>query len=158
MTTRTSGQPRSAAPGRRRSGYRPSQPASARAVAARLLLVGVAPATVTTAWTAINALLAAAYGQPSRASLETRPRVWASWGRTPYTQQELQLMAPDEAASVITAWRRDPNKPLVGPRELARTLQIVVKSAPGAMGRNPVENRNAPARADVPRVLHARAR
>ena len=41
------------------------------------------PATVTTAWTAVVAVLAGAYGEPSRAALEQRPRVEAAWGRTP---------------------------------------------------------------------------
>jgi hypothetical protein len=96
------------------------------------------PATVTTAWTPITALLAAAYDQPCRDALEQRPRVWASWGHTPYAEEELRAMAPDEAACMIAAWRPDPGKPLTGPRELARTLESVVKSAPALWAAMPL--------------------
>jgi len=96
------------------------------------------PATVTTAWAAVAALLAAAYGQPCRDALEQRPRVWASWGRTPYAEGELRAMAPDEAARVIAAWRPDPGKPLAGLRELARTLESIVKSAPALWAATPL--------------------
>ena len=96
------------------------------------------PATVTTAWAAISAILAAAYGQPSRTALEQRPRVWASWGRTPYTEPELRAMAPDEAARMIASWRPGPDRPLTGSRELARTLESVVKSAPALWAATPL--------------------
>lgn len=96
------------------------------------------PATVTAAWAPVVALIAAAYGQPCRDALETRPRFWASWGRTPYAEGELRAMAPDEAARMIAAWRPDPGKPVTGPRELARALESVVKSAPSLWAATPL--------------------
>ena len=97
------------------------------------------PATVTMAWAAISTLLAVAYGQPGRTALEQRPRVWASMGRSPYTEQELRAMTPGEAACTIAAWRPDPGKPLGGSRELARTLESVVKSAPALWAAAPLQ-------------------
>jgi hypothetical protein len=97
------------------------------------------PATVTAAWASISTLLAAAYGQPSKAGLETRPRVWASWGRSPYTEQELQAMGPDETAFMIAAWRPDTGDFLAGPRELARTLERIVKADPALWAATPLQ-------------------
>ena len=47
-------------------------------------------------------------------------------------------MAPDEAARMIAAWRPDPGKPVTGPRELARALESVVKSAPSLWAATPL--------------------
>ena len=96
------------------------------------------PAPVITAWASVTALLAAAYGQPCRDALEQRPRVWAYWSRTPYAEGELRAMAPDEAARMIAAWRPNPGKPQAGSRELARTLESVVKSAPTPWAATPL--------------------
>lgn len=95
-------------------------------------------ATVTTAWTAVAAVLAAAYGEPSRAALEQRPRVEVAWGRTPISQEELRRMAPDEAARLIAAWRPGRDHPLTGPRELARTLESIVQSDPALWAATPL--------------------
>lgn len=97
------------------------------------------PSAVTTAWASVTAVLGAAYGQPTRAALEKRPRVEAAWGQSPFTAGELQAMPPDAAAVTIAAWRPGSGQPLTGPRELARTLQAVVKADPAAWAATPLQ-------------------
>jgi hypothetical protein len=96
------------------------------------------PATVTTAWTAVVAVLAGAYGEPSRVALEQRPRAEAAWGRTPISEDELRAMTPDDAARSIAAWRGGRGYSLTGPRELARTLESIVKSDPALWAATPL--------------------
>ncbi len=96
------------------------------------------PVAVTTGWTAVIAVLSAAYGEPSPAALEQRPRVEASWGRTPISEKELRGMTPDDAARLIAAWRPGRGYPLSGPRELGRTLETVVKADPALWAATPL--------------------
>jgi hypothetical protein len=96
------------------------------------------PATVTAAWAAVVAVLAGAYGEPSRTALEQRPRAEAEYGRTPISEEDLRAMTPDNAARLIATWRPDPAHPLAGPRELARTLEDVVKSDPTLWAATPL--------------------
>jgi hypothetical protein len=96
------------------------------------------PETVTAAWTAVVAVLAGAYGEPSRSALEQRPRTVAFYGRSPISEEELRTMAPDHAARLIAAWRPDPAQHSIGPRELARSLEAVVKSEPNKWGATPL--------------------
>jgi hypothetical protein len=96
------------------------------------------PATVTIAWSAVVSVLAGAHGEPSRAALEQRPRVEAAWGRTPISQEELRGMAPHLAARLIATWRPERDHPLTGPRELARTLESIVKSDPASWAATPL--------------------
>jgi hypothetical protein len=96
------------------------------------------PVAVTTGWTAVIAVLSAAYGEPSPAGLEQRPRVEASWGHTPISEKELRGMTPDDAARLIAAWRPGRGYPLSGPRELGRTLETVVKADPALCAATPL--------------------
>jgi hypothetical protein len=96
------------------------------------------PETVTAAWAAVVAVLAGAYGEPSRSALEQRPRVEAAYGRTPISEKDLQAMTPDDAARLIAAWRPEHAHPLTGPRELARSLEAVVKSDPTLWAATPL--------------------
>jgi hypothetical protein len=96
------------------------------------------PVTVTPAWAAVVAVLAGAYGEPSRSALEQRPRAWAARGGTPISEAELRAMTPDYAARLIATWRPDPARPLNGSRELARTLESVVKSNPASWAATPL--------------------
>jgi hypothetical protein len=96
------------------------------------------PAAVTTAWSPTAAVLAAAYGEPSRGALAQRPRVYTARGHTPVAQQELRDMAPDDAARMIAGWRPDPSRPLAGSRELARTFEDIVKTDPAVYAATPL--------------------
>ena len=96
------------------------------------------PATVTESWTGVMAVLSGRYGEPTRSALERRPTAFAEWGRTPITESELRDMTPDNAASLIAAWRPDPRRLQIGTRELARTLQAAVKSEPARWAATPL--------------------
>jgi hypothetical protein len=96
------------------------------------------PGTVTAAWASVITVLAGAYGEPSRAALEQRPRVLSAWGNTPISEDELRAMTPHHAARLIATWRPDPARPLTGSRELARALETVVKSDPASWAATPL--------------------
>jgi hypothetical protein len=98
----------------------------------------VLPAPVVGSWTVVVAVLASAYGEPQRSSLEHRPTIGAGWGHSPMTEDDLRSLSPDEAARRIAAWRKDPTDWLVGPRELARTLEAVTKADPTRWAASPV--------------------
>jgi hypothetical protein len=96
------------------------------------------PQTVTMAWAAVIAVLAGAYGEPSRSSLEQRPQARAAWGRSPVSEDELRKMTPDEAARLIAAWRPQHGDSLTSSRELARTLETAVKADPALWAATPL--------------------
>ncbi len=91
------------------------------------LLPGVAGA-----WAGPASVIAAAYGQPTRDTLERRRRAEFSFGRSPIAVQQLQELTTVEAAQAIASWRPDPSEWLLSARELARTIETVVKSAPAS--------------------------
>jgi len=62
----------------------------------------------------------------------------AARGGTPISEAELRAMTPDYAARLIATWRPDPARPLNGSRELARTLESVVKSNPASWAATPL--------------------
>lgn len=82
-------------------------------------------------WAQPLSIIAAAYGTPTRETLTKRQRVEGGWGRSPMTADELAAMTPVEASRAVSAWRPDPSDWLVSARELARTLEGVVKANPG---------------------------
>ncbi|MEZ5222216.1 MAG: hypothetical protein R2743_12035 [Ilumatobacteraceae bacterium] len=92
---------------------------------------GLLPESVIAAWLPVASVMGAAYGRPGRQALQKRARVEAGWGRSPMTADELGALQPIEAAAAIAAWRPDPSEFLVSARELARTLEEVVKNDPG---------------------------
>jgi hypothetical protein len=90
--------------------------------------VGVLPEAATGPWAKPVSVMAAAYGRPTRESLEKRRRVEVSSGRSPMSSEELESLPVGEAAARISAWRPDPSQWLVSARELARTLETIVKN------------------------------
>ena len=88
------------------------------------------PEPVISAWQPVASVLGAVYGRPGRQALQRRPRVEAAWGRSPMTVDELRAIKPFEAAARISAWRPNASDFLVSARELARTLEEVVRSEP----------------------------
>ncbi len=92
--------------------------------------VALLPAGVAGGWARPVSVIAAAYGQPTRDTLEKRRRAEFSFGRSPIAVQQLQELTPVEAAQAIASWRPDPSEGLVSARELAGTLETLVKSTP----------------------------
>lgn len=99
---------------------------------------GVLPQQVIGLWSQPVSIIAAAYGRPTRDALERRQRVEMGFGQSPMTADELAAIPPIEAARKISAWRPDPSAWLVGARELARTLEEVVKNNGDAWLESPV--------------------
>jgi hypothetical protein len=98
----------------------------------------VLPEQAVAAWSQPASIIAAAYGTPTREALKKRRRVEVGSGRSPMTAQEITAMPPIEAARIISAWRPDPSEWLVGARELARTLEAVVKGSRAAWLESPL--------------------
>lgn len=99
---------------------------------------GVLPETAIGPWQQPAAVIAGAYGRPGRETLEKRNRVEASFGRSPMSTQELVALPVAEAVGRISAWRPDPSAWLVSARELARSLEAVVKTSSGPWLESPV--------------------
>jgi hypothetical protein len=98
------------------------------------------PAPCTNEWTKAGALMAAAYGPATREALEKRSdRVEFSSGRSPLRDEELKGLAPGDAAVMIAEWKPDPSEWLVSARELARTLEQLVKDDPEAWTESPLD-------------------
>ena len=101
---------------------------------------GLLPPSVTTAWATAVAIMSGAFGEPSRAALEHRPRtVEFSSGQSPLSESDLRAMTPDDAARWIASWRPNPSQWLVSARELGRTLEAVVKANPASWARSPLK-------------------
>lgn len=90
--------------------------------------VGVLPEAAIGPWAQPVSVIAAAYGRPSREALEKRQHVEVSSGRSPISFEEFQSLSVPEAAARISAWRPDPSERLVSARQLARTVEAVMKS------------------------------
>jgi hypothetical protein len=86
------------------------------------------PPQATTAWTTAVAIMSAAYGQPSRETLEQSNDTELSYGHSPLSDDDMRAMQPDDAARWIAAWRPDPSQRLASARALGRTLQAAVKA------------------------------
>jgi hypothetical protein len=90
----------------------------------------VLPEHTLTRWEQPIAYVNAQYGQPQAEALDQRFFPEAQWGQSPYCQEELVRLPVLEAAALIAEWRPDDASgwALVGARELARTLEMVVKA------------------------------
>jgi len=90
---------------------------------------GILPQETQINWHPTITFLADAFGPPpGRQALEIQPHVEMGWGQSPFTKEELVVLEPLEAVSKIAKWRPDPSQFLVNARDLARTLEEVVKS------------------------------
>jgi hypothetical protein len=92
---------------------------------------GLIPDQVVGAWVQPAAVISAAFGTPTRETLEKRHRVEVASGRSPMADDDLSAMTPFDASRAIARWRPDPSEWLVSARELARSLENVVKANPG---------------------------
>lgn len=80
------------------------------------------------AWAGPASVVAGAYGRPGRETLRTRRHGEVLHGRSPITAEELESLSVTEASSRISGWRPDPTEWGVSARQLARTLEVVVKA------------------------------
>lgn len=96
------------------------------------------PDPVSTDWSKAIAVLSGAFGPTSRESLVTRSSVEVGHGTSPLSEADLRAMDITTAAKWIARWRPDPNAWMVGSRELARTLEAVVKKAPHLWAASPI--------------------
>ena len=85
------------------------------------------PAGVAGAWATAWDILSPRSGRPSREALTQRTPDSAEIAVSPISAEELRSMDPDSAARWIAEWRPNPTAWPSGPRELARTLESVVK-------------------------------
>lgn len=92
--------------------------------------IGLLPDAVHRPWTNAYETIASAYGRTGRAQLVSRPRVDASWGRSPFTSEQLNDFDAVEAATRVAAWRPNDAEFLVGARELARAVDAAVQAEP----------------------------
>lgn len=99
---------------------------------------GLLPREAIGSWEQPAAVIAGAYGRPGRETLEKRSQVEAGYGRSPIPVEELQALPVTEAVGRIAEWRPDASQWLVSARELARTLQAVVKTDTGPWIESPV--------------------
>lgn len=97
------------------------------------------PPEVTAAWIAANTIMTGAYGSVSRAAFEgpTFKTTFGS-GQSPLSEADLRAKSVEQATRWIAAWRPDPSQWLVSARELARTLEEVVKSQADRWGQTPM--------------------
>lgn len=100
--------------------------------------VGVLPESAVGPWQQPAAVIAGAFGRPGRATLEKRSRAEAGCGRSPMSTEELAALPVAEAVGRISTWRPDSSEWLVGARELARTVEAVVKADSGPWLESPV--------------------
>lgn len=100
---------------------------------------GVLPEQAIGAWFQPLSVIMAAYGRPTRDTLQKRPQLDFASGHSPMTSDELSTLPPTEAAEKIAAWRPDPSDWLVGARELGRTLEVVVKEKKQAWLESPLK-------------------
>ena len=105
-----------------------------------LELVSLLPDEVTSTWKTPCEIITAPYGLPNRESLETtRAEAKAVVERSPFSLDELLSMDVEGAASVISGWRPEPDDLMTTPVALARTLESVVRDAPGRWLISPVQ-------------------
>jgi len=91
----------------------------------------ILPKEILEAWERPIAIVTEARGTPSRRSLDTRVSPVTSWGSSPYNEEELLALDVQEAADLVSRWRPSTADPWgVSARELARTLEAVVKNHP----------------------------
>ena len=96
------------------------------------------PPDVAGPWTTPYDVLTAQYGPPNREDLEHRARAEAGVVQSPFSAEHLGSMDPEDAARVVAEWKPDPGDWLVGPRELARTLESAVRGDPEGWTATPI--------------------
>ena len=96
------------------------------------------PDDVTNSWRAPYQVLAAVLGELRRESLLERSTVEARSVESPIAAEELTSIPPRQAATAIARWRPDPGAFYVSARQLARTLEEVIKDDPAAWLSDPV--------------------
>lgn len=99
---------------------------------------GLLPPEAIGPWEQPAAVIAGAYGRPGREALEKRAKAEAAYGRSPMTTEELEALPIGEAVDKVATWRPDASEWLVSARELARTLQAVVKANPDRWIQSPI--------------------
>lgn len=101
----------------------------------------VLPSPILTGWADAIAVVSADHGAPDPSALTRRiPRTVSVTGSSPISSEALSSMAVSEAANAIADWRPRPDDPWgLSARELARTLEVLVKSNPDAWTQDPLE-------------------
>ena len=79
------------------------------------------------AWATVCDILATRYGRPSREGLTRHPSDIAQYAVSPISAEQLRSLDLDAAAATVAAWRPRPEDWLGGVREIARTLESVVR-------------------------------
>ena len=87
------------------------------------------PAAAAGQWTTVNNVLDPLFG-PTRPRLEQQPDSGVSEVLSPYSDEELLSLAPEQAANRIAAWRPEPGDWPNRVRLLAQTVESVVKQEP----------------------------
>jgi hypothetical protein len=90
------------------------------------------------AWAPAMAVMSGAFGRPGRESLEQRRKAEFGYGQSPMSVEDLVSLSPVDASQQISMWRPDPTQRMVGARELARTLETVIKAMPADWLASPV--------------------
>lgn len=96
------------------------------------------PDEASSAWRNATQLIEARYGALDRDYISTRRRAEAFVVTSPFTEDELGALSPEQASVQVAAWRAGPRDWGHGPKELARTLQRVVQQAPNDWLSDPV--------------------
>jgi hypothetical protein len=88
------------------------------------------PEPAVEAWARPASVIAAVIDLPAREALEQRRPLFGGFVQpsSPITAEELASLPPIDAARSISRWRRDPSDWKLSPRELARTLEEIVKA------------------------------
>ena len=100
--------------------------------------VALLPADLAESWIGPCQVLAGRFGEPIRDYLLASRRVEAVSAESPISMEDLKLLPPEEAAQRISDWRPAPTDWLGGARELARTLDTLVKEDPEGWVSEPV--------------------
>jgi hypothetical protein len=91
----------------------------------------VLPEGVLDGWQDAIAAVTSVHGDIGTDVFDTRTSAAMAWGASPYSKDELLAMSALEAAALISHWRPDATHSWgIGARELARTLEAVVKEQP----------------------------
>ncbi|MEU1160613.1 hypothetical protein ABZ372_07355 [Streptomyces sp. NPDC005921] len=96
------------------------------------------PQEVWSHWGDAITVMAASYGQPSRDNLQSFPNIQTYFTGSPIGAAELSGLTPVMAAQRISEWRPGAGTDHVSARELARTLEGVVKNNIPAWATSPI--------------------
>jgi len=100
---------------------------------------GLLPEEFAREWETATALMSAVIGRPGKERLE-RPNftVRAEFSSTPIPHSELSSMTVDTAARKIAEWRPSPDHWGFSVRELARTLELMVRENSDSWAQSPI--------------------